>query len=203
MKIRILTVVLAMMVTLGLQPRVSAGQFHFNLGLNYVNGLNDLSDGLDDVYTAAGYDFDSVVVPVGLTFEGYYEFDFGLGIGALLGPCTAIVTETTIGGSTESDVSYIIPLGAEARYTFFRDKNVSPYIKAGVVFPIVGGDYLDSSEVGFIGAVGVEFWRTKAVGMGLEFAYDTSKVTLKGPGPAFATKEVDYPGWTASVFVRF
>jgi hypothetical protein len=204
MKTRILAIALAGMVTFGLQANATAGQFHFNLGLNYVDGLNDVSDGLEELYTSAGYIYDeSIVIPVGLTFEGYYEFDFGLGIGAALGPCTLIALETTSGGSSDTDLSYIIPLGIEARYTFFRDKNVSPYVKAGARFPVVGGDRVDSADTGFFGAVGVEFWRTKAVGMGLEFSYDTSQVTLVGPGSNPVKKDVDYPGWSAAVFVRF
>jgi hypothetical protein len=202
MKTRYLAIGLACLVTFGLQPKASAGKFYFDLGLGYVDGINDLSDGLEELYTSAGYVYDeSIVVPVAITFDAYYEFDFGLGLGAVVGPCSVIALEQVSGSSSDTDVSFIIPVGAEVRYTFFRDRDVSPYVKAGVRFPIVGGDRFDSSEVGFFGAVGLEFWRTKAVGMGLEFAYDTSQVTLVGP--TGVTKDVNYPGWTAGLFVRF
>jgi len=103
-----------------------------------------------------------------------------------VGPTAFFVVDEKFYGDYYTDdtkFSYIIPVGADLRYTLFNDRNVSPYVKVGFRYPIAGGDNLSSSssEIGVYGAVGVELWRTKTVGMGLEVGYDTSKVTLKGP----------------------
>lgn len=200
MKTRILAILLTCMVTLGLQSNVQAGRFHFNLGLNYVDGINEVSDGLKDIYGAA-YDED-IVVPVGLTLNPYYEFESGLGIGVVVGPASLIAIRQIGGGTDSTDVSYIVPVGAEVRYTLLRDKALSPYVKAGFRYPIAGGNNIDSSSLGFFGAAGVEFLHEKAVGFGLEIAYDTSEVTLTRPGTTL-TKDVKYPGLTAGLFIRF
>ena len=201
MKFRILAITLGCIVTFGLHSNAQAGRFHFNLGLNYVDGINEVSDGLKDIYGAA-YDED-IVVPVGLTLNPYYEFESGLGIGAVVGPASLIAIKQVGGGTDTTDISYIVPVGAEVRYTLLRDKALSPYVKAGFRYPIAGGDNIDSSNVGFFGAAGVEFMHEKAVGFGLEVAYDTSEVTLKGSGGFTGKKEVKYPGLTVGVFVRF
>ena len=192
-----------LLIGLGLPGPIQAGQFHFPLGITYASGIDDAVNKLDDLYTAAGYSFDeNVVIPIGLSFSPYYEFDSGLGIGLHAGPTSFIVIETTTGFfSSDTDVSYIIPVGADLRYTFLREKNVSPYLRVGVRYPIVGGPNLDSSEVGPFGAVGLDFWRTKKIGMGAEIGYDASQVTVKGP--IGNTKDLTFAGFTATVFVRF
>ena len=72
-------------------------------------------------------------------------------------------------------------------------------------YPIVGGQNVSSSDVGPFGAIGIEFWHTKPVGMGIEAGYDASRITVKGPagGPLPNTKKVTFAGFNASLFVRF
>ena len=198
--------IVTILIGLGLPRSVHAGEFHFSVAITYAQGINDAVDKLDDLYTAAGFTFDKdVVIPVGLSLSPYYEFDCGLGIGANVGPTSFIVidTRTFSGGSSSHniDVSYIIPVGADLRYTFLRDKNVSPYLRVGVRYPIVGGPNMDSSQPGPYGGIGLDLWRTKKVGMGVEVGYDASKVTVKGP--TGNTKEITFAGLTASLFVRF
>jgi len=141
---------------------------------------------------------DNFVLPVGLSLNPYYEFDFGLGIGANIGPTSLIFVDT----GWETDLNIIVPVGLDLRYTFLRDKNVSPYVRAGFRYPIVSGDYFDSSTPGFFGAVGVEFLRTKRTQFGLEVAYDTSEVTVEGPDYPYS-KDVQPYQFMVSLFVTF
>jgi hypothetical protein len=202
--VRTLAIGLACAVTLGLQTRALADAgFNFNLGLNYVDGINEVSDGLKDIYKATGTTLEEdIVVPVGLTLNPYYEFESGLGIGGIVGPASLIAIQQVGGTVDDTDISYIIPVGAEVRYTLLRDKALSPYVKAGFRYPIVSGPNVDSSNLGFFGAAGVGFFNAKAVGFGFEIAYDTSEVTLVRPNTT-ATKDVKYPGVTAGLFIRF
>src|SRR5207302_2215664 len=66
------------------------------------------------------------------------------------------------------------------RYTFLRDRDVSPYVKVGGRYPIAGGDNISSSSrPGPYGGVGVEFLRSKRISYGIEFGYDASQVRVK------------------------
>jgi hypothetical protein len=206
MKTRFIKTVTTFAACIALQGTCKAGQFHWPLGVSFTQGIFDAVDKLDDLYTAAGYDFDrQYIVPLGLTFSPYYEFDNGLGIGLNLGPTAFIAIDNHNHGyhyhSDDTDVSYIIPIGADLRYTFLRDQDISPYARVGIRYPIVGGHNLDSSDPGAFGALGVEFWRTRKVGLGAEVGYDTSRIRVKGPDGD--TKGVTYAGFTFSVFVLF
>jgi hypothetical protein len=181
-----------------------AGGFHLDVGLSYANGIQQASDKVFDLYEQAGFNVhDRYVVPVGVTVSPYYEFDMGLGVGLSLGPTSFIfVHEEFPGGNDEDKSSAIIPIGADVRYTFLRDKSVSPYLRVGVRYPIITGDFLDSSRPGPFGAVGVEIWRKKAVGFGFEIGYDASEVTVKGPTSS-PTKNVTFAGFMVSAFAVF
>jgi hypothetical protein len=82
--------------------------------------------------------------------------------------------------SEDTIFNMTLPIGLDARYTFLRDKSVSPYLRAGFRYPLVSGDFLDNSQIGPFGAVGVEFWRNKGVGLGFEVAYDGSEIDVVG-----------------------
>ena len=200
MKIQKISILLGALACATVQPSAQAGEFHFSAGLTYVQGVNKVYDALKSLYTAdESYTVgDSVVIPVGISLNPYYEFGSGVAVGLDLGPASMI----GIDYGSSVDISYIVPVGADVRYTFLRDKNFSPYVRAGIKYPIVGGPNVTSSELGGFGAVGVDLWRTKRVGVAVEVGYDTSKVTVKGP-PTSATKSVEFPGLTASLCVRF
>ena len=198
MKKQKLSILIGALACATFQPSTQAGEFHFSAGLTYVQGVNKVYDALEDLYVADGYTVgDSLVIPVGISLNPYYEFDSGLAVGLDIGPASMV----GIDYGSSVDISYIVPVGADVRYTFLRDKNFSPYIRAGIKYPIVGGPNVTSSELGGFGAVGVDLWRKNRVGMAIEVGYDTSKITVKGPGSD--TKSVEYPGLTASLCVRF
>jgi hypothetical protein len=186
-----------------------AASFHFPVGLTYASGIQDASDKLFDFYENDGYNVDRITIPVGLTFNPYFEWDNGIGAGLSVGPTTFVIVEENTysyySSSSDTKFSYAVPVGPFVRYTFLKDKNVSPYIKAGVKYPFAGGDNFGSSTIGPFGAIGVDFWRTKSVGMSVEFGYDGSRLKVKYQdrfGDELS-KKVNFPGFTASVSVLF
>lgn len=187
------------MVTLAV---ARAGEFRFPVGLAYVHGISEAADELEDLYTSAGFtisdDFD---VPISLVFSPYYEFDNGFGVGVDVGPFAVFLIETDTATGTDDDISYVVPIGAHVRYTFMRGEDFSPYLRAGVRYPIAGGDNIDSSTLGVFGSIGMELWQWRRVGMAFEAGIDTSKIELEGP--TGIKEDVLFPGFTASVMVTF
>jgi hypothetical protein len=198
--------ILVVLIGLCLPWTVQAGKFRFPVGISYANGFQEAIDDLSDWYRQDGFDVDQMGIPVGLTFDPYYEWDSGIGVGISVGPTAFMYVEENYYGynysSENTHFSYAVPVGAFVRYTLFRDKTVSPYVRVGVRYPIAGGDNLGDSEVGPFGAIGVEFLRTKKVGVSVEVGYDASKVTVKYPSRGWS-EEVTLPGFTAGVSVVF
>ena len=187
----------AMLFSVGTGPgrfSLHAGQFGFQAGLMYNMGSQEVMDKLDDNFQLT----DKFVWPAGLTLSPYYEWDSGWAVGLTVGPALVVLIDE----GSEDSTSYIVPVGADVRYTFLRDRNTAPYVRAGIRIPIVGGDYLRSGEVGAFGAVGVEFWRTKKVKAAVEIGYDSSTVEVKA-GPTGSAKRVTYPGFMAGIAVNF
>ena len=171
------------------------GGFRFPIGLTYVQGAYDVTDKLKENFRIS----DDFVWPVGLSFSPYYEFNWGLGVGVDVGPA-AIIDIQRFGAS--DNLNYIVPVGAHVRYTLLRDKDFSPYARAGFRYPIVGGDFLKDGSPGAFGAVGVEFLSTKRVSLAVELGYDTSTVKVIR-GPLGGEKNATYGGLTASLMVVF
>ncbi|MCB9913185.1 MAG: hypothetical protein H6827_09335 [Planctomycetes bacterium] len=134
------------------------------------------------------------VLPVGLSLRPYAELtDIGLGFGASVGPAMV---------GTGDYSFYVIPVGFDVRYTFFRKSKVAPYLVAGVRYAIAGGDFVETGDVGFFGGVGVELFRKPDGGMalGLEVGYDSSTIDVQVRN---TTRDVEPIGWNASVHVVF
>ena len=196
---------------------VQAGtDWRFPVGLTYVTGFNDILDRYKDNLEAEGYEVETTWnVPVGITFNPYVEFDFGLRIGGGLGPFGMILaSKSTTGrssGSSSSDY-YCLPINFNVGYTFLQKSSISPYVKAGISYPIASGDFIEGKNPGFLGAVGVEFMRKRAVGIGLEIAIDTSTVSVVketsyngyyGPIINSTTEDIKPIGTSISFFLEF
>ena len=208
MKTRYLMCVMAVLGGFCLPWSAQAGQFFFPVGLSYSYGSQQLSDKLTDYYRNDGFDVDQTSVPIGLSLNPFYEWDNGLGVGLSVGP-TAFLTvdEDVYAGSTHTETSqfsYVVPVGGFVRYTLFRDKKVSPYIRVGVKYPFAGGDNLESANVGPFGVVGVDLWRNQKVGMSVEVGYDASQVRVKyTSGGSTQSDKVTFGGFTATLSVLF
>lgn len=173
---------------------LNAGQFGLQTGVSYNQGVYDVWDKLDDNFDLT----DEFVWPVGLCLNPFYEWDSGWAVGVAVGPAAVLAIDE---GSDE-EYSFILPVGGDVRYTFLRHSNTAPYVRGGIRYPIVGGDYLDSGEIGAFGAVGVEFWRQSKVQLVLEIAYDSSSVKVER-GPLGGSRRATYAGFMAGVGVKF
>jgi hypothetical protein len=205
-KLVLISVVSTLTFGLSALPTRADVDFHFPIGISYASGLTDVTDaietGLENQY---GFGVDTFSIPVGLSLHPYIEFDFGLGVGLSIGPAQFVAIEVDTYGpgfsTSDSSFDYLIPVGADLRYTLFRDRSVSPYARVGFRYPIVGGDYLEDSSPGIFGALGVEFYRNKKVGFGIEFGYDTSEVDVSvGGGVTETVKPCEF---MISIFALF
>lgn len=200
-------------------PARAEGRFHFPVGIAYSYGIHTATDKLFDLYQQDGFDVTRIDIPVGLILNPYYEWQTsigGIGAGVTVGPTMFLVvdekTDYGYGSSDNVKFSYVVPVGAFVRYTPWPKATFAPYVRAGVKYPFAGGDNLESSSVGGFGAVGVELWRTKKVGMSLEVGYDSSQIkvkytsTLGGGGLTTGTTysdKVTSPGFTVGLSVVF
>jgi len=170
------------------------------VGLTYASGITEVGDEIEDyLESRPGVEVDRFEWPVGLTLSGGPEYSFGNAIGALglelrFGP--PIVSAVDLPDDTF--VSVLLPLGGGLRYTFLPEGNVSPYLRVGLCYIVTAGDdeFIEDGEVGFDGAVGVEFLRAKRVGVGIEVAYNSAEVKV-------ANKNVEAIGFNASVYASF
>lgn len=156
--------------SLSIVESAKANEWRFPFGLGYASGLGDLVDIYEDNLEAEGYDVDTSEWPVGLLFQPYYQFDNGLRIGVGLGPTIFIYGDAD---------HYEVPLNLNIGYSILPSSNTSPYVRCGVAYHIAGGDYVEGSNVGFFGALGVVFFRNSPVGFGIEVAYDASEIELE------------------------
>jgi len=161
----------------------SADEWRLHVGLSYVSGFSDVVDAYKDNLEAEGYAITDDVesFPIGIAFNPNYEFDSGFRLGAGLGPLMMIL----------GDREHIeIPLALKAGYSFTPSAGTSPYILAGVSYHYASGDYVDSSSPGAMAAVGIEFFRDKPVGFGVELAYDGAEVDIE-IYDSFGNKTID------------
>lgn len=155
--------------------------WHFNPGISITSGFSDLID----EYEQLGYETE-FEWPVGLTFDLYYDFGNGLGIGGGLGPAIYL------GG--DLDV-FVLPVGLDARYTFYLSASTGLYVRGGARYNIADGDYLGDSRIGPFAAIGINFGRGKKIGWGIELSYDGSSVDVDRTYPVWIAG-----GWTDGVF---
>jgi len=189
----------ALAAALALEAWAGDPSFRIQLGLSYASGAPKVQDAMKyAVESATGARVEKKFLwPVGLSVSPYLELSSGLGVGASVGPTMFMLTQNWLGPDY---FSWILPLGADVRYTFLPHREVSPYVRAGFRYPVAGGDFIDSSTIGAFGAVGVEFLRQRKIALGLEGAYDSSQVRIRG---GRFSKDVKPYQVTISVFARF
>jgi hypothetical protein len=152
-------------------PWTASGEdLRFPVGLSYVTGFGDVNDSLETSSMNKGTGDDTGYIPVNISFQPYIQLDNGLRFGAGIGPVMA----------TFGDVSYYdVPLNINAGYTFNPDANISPYFRAGLINHVLSGDYVIGSNPAVFGAIGIEFFRNRSAGIGIELSYDTSRIRLE------------------------
>jgi hypothetical protein len=158
--------VLAVLVGLGLCAPAHAVEWR--LGLAYVSGLKDVTDLYEEDLRAQGRDANvDLKFPLGLSASFVYDWLSGVRADVSLGPAFAI----------QGDVDHFeIPLGATIGYSFARNSDVSPYVRAGAMYHFASGDLYSKSKVGPIVAAGLDFTHFT-----IEVALDRSEVEFDTP----------------------
>lgn len=149
----------------------NAADWRFPVGFTYINNFGDVGDIYEENLKAEGYLVNSVEsVPIGISFHPYVQFDNGIRIGTGIGPLMLIMGDASF---------FNMPINLNGGYTFLPTGNTSPYVRAGVMFNAASGDYVEGTTPGFSGGIGVEFFRNRAVGLGIELSYDTSEIEFE------------------------
>jgi hypothetical protein len=102
------------------------GEARFAVGLSYIDGILDVSDFISDSFEDAGYDVDSLTIPVGLSLAGGYQFGFGGEIMVEVGPFSMMYIDVINGPYSGDYFNWELPVGITAGYALFSDKSVSP-----------------------------------------------------------------------------
>jgi len=210
MHARLITLALGLLVGIGSQFALRAGEtnsthrlFKCDVALVFSSGAIELHDKIEDSLIANGFDVDdSYVVPVGLTFSPYLDFECGFGLGLTVGPTEFVSVDRVSAGGSSTDINYTVPVGAFVQYELLRDGNVSPYVRVGFKYPFYGGDYIQAGSGGPYGVVGVNIWAQRRIGFGVEAGYDASEVKVNA-GPGSPAQKVKPVGFTIGVFARF
>jgi len=191
---------LCLVLLLG-QSVASSSEFQFNIGLSYIEGIDDVADSYKDNLNAQGFTvFSADSIPIGLTLQPYVQFDDFFAVGVDIGP-SAIIT---------GDRDYIgIPIALMGRYEFgpldpYDSGDLSLYVKGGVSYQYASGDYVEGSSFGVKGAVGLEFWKTKITSLAVEVAYDSSEVEIQDfTAGSTGNKEIRPSEFTVSLLLMF
>lgn len=168
-------VLFILVLVVGISTQAKA-EWRFPVGLTGVTGYGDVVDLYEDNLEAQGYiTEESWNVPVGISFQPYYEFNSGFRIGTGFGPMSYLVTS-----GTDDDVYFFnAPINANIGFTLFPKGSVAPYVRAGVIYHLAAGDYVEDVSPGFFAGIGVEFMRNRKVSLGLEVAIDTSEIEFE------------------------
>lgn len=195
MKRSLLIIVSTAIFCLSTAFSATAGEWRIPFGLTCMTGAYEFLGQIEDNLEAKGYSTDTFIWPVGITLQPYYEFDFGLGIGFGAGPLILV--------SGDAD-ALLLPVNAGLRYAFSPWAKVTPYVRAGVSYIVASGDYVEDSSTGLVGAMGVEFMRHKAVGLGIEVGYDNAVLKMEDleAGPD-ETKDINAVGLIISIQAIF
>lgn len=182
-------------------PAENRTEFHFEAGFTYASGVEKVTD---QMKTNFGFERD-YIVPVGLRLDAYAQTPSGFGYGGGVGPCEFFTVKDHnhhYSHNDDTNTSYIIPVFADLRYYFPKDGYFAPYVRAGVAYPIAGGDYIGSGTPGPVVAVGTKVWEHRIVAIGIEVGYDASKVEVKD-GYLHQAEKVRPTEFTISVFASF
>ena len=186
--------VFVVLASLLLASGQACADWNFAVGGTYLNGFTDLTDTLEDNLEDRGFIVDSTVIPIGVSFQGYTEWDSGMGLGFSVGPAMAAF----------GDIDFFnLPVGVDARYSFGPDGN-RPYVRLGARYHAASGDDIDSGSVGPFAAVGYEFRKPEAaVGWGFELAYDGAETEVVSTRSTSGTEDIKAAEFMLTVFMLF
>lgn len=169
MKTKMQSIFIVFLFPLFINTTAIAGEWRFPVHINYVDGLGKVFDLYKSNLEYKGYTLTTeFVMPVGASFNPYFQLDIGLRFGTGFGPFYLVMIE---------NYTYFgVPLNIHAGYTLLPNSSFSPYLKGGIMYHLATGDYLHSSSPGFFAAAGVIFLNDKKVNFGVEILSDLSKL---------------------------
>ncbi len=182
--------VVCMMMSVSAMARSDEG-FHFRVGLGYSSAITDIGDFYEDAYNESHRytQLDVTTIPVGLELGLSHKWSYGGRADLTFGPAVVAL------GDLEY---YDFPFALTYGHDLALNSSFGVYIRGGLALHFVGGDYDPESDLGFVGALGVEIFRDRAVTMGLEVGIDTAEVEFLG-----GAKTLDAHGSTASIYALF
>ncbi len=183
-------------------PAASTTEYHVELGFTYASGIENVLNQLEKNF---GFERNNST-SIGLKLTGYAKLENGIGFGVGVGPCSYIEVRDQNHYYHHYDdnvkSSYVIPVFADIRYYFPKAGFLAPYIRAGVAYPISGGDYIGMGDPAPLIAIGANVWEHRIVAIGIEAGYDASKVKVKS-GYLHQAEKVRPTEFTLSVFAAF
>ena len=179
--IKICLVVFFLIICVTGNDSVRAADWRFPVGYTFANGINKLENSYTENLEEEGYSVQGSFMNYGgISFNPYVELDMGLRFGIGFGPLTMILNTVEYQDTVEFESSHFeFPVIPNIGWTILPKHNTSPYLRAGYSYHIASGTYLTESRPGLMGAVGVEFFRKKMVGMGIELGIDKAEVEIE------------------------
>jgi hypothetical protein len=174
-------------------------------GLTLASGVIEMNDRFENTLNA-GQDF---YWPAGLRLEGGVEFAvckfYSLEVDVNAGPVTFVAVQSFGLGGNDDYAALLVPIGFSLRNTFLPEKPVSPYVRVGVSYIglIDRGDVplLANSRPGLDVAAGIEFFRNRRFGFGLEGGWNGAE--LDQFPDSSVEKKLNPIGWFGSVYASF
>lgn len=186
-------------------PAASTTEYHVEGGLTFASGLANVVDQLETNFRIE----DDSSWPIGIKLSAYARHANGFGYGVSIGPGEFIVIDENNDNDDDDyydrdddEWNYILPLSVDVRYYFNNAGDIAPYVRAGISYPITGGDYIGSGSPGPIAAIGAHFWHNDLLSIGAELGYDGSEIEVEA-GPFHGAQDVKSTEFTFGVFVTF
>jgi hypothetical protein len=156
------TTILAL-VALSLAGTSTAHALEWHLGVAYASDVENVADLYEENLRIEGFDAEvDLQFPLGVAVGVMYDWASGIRADGGLGPVFFI------GGDVDH---FEVPVSATVGYNFLRTADISPYVRAGIVYHFASGDYYESSSPGVFAAAGLDFER-----FSLELSVDSSEV---------------------------
>jgi len=143
--------------------------WRYALGFSYLSNVNEIKDSYKHLSKEAGNDKNIYNTTISFCFQPYYQLKNGFRAGAGIGPLILLI----------GDAHHVqVPVNMTLGYSFFMDSKISPYVRIGTSYHFASGDFYADSSPGFFGSIGIVFFNTKPVHLGLETSYDASEIKL-------------------------
>lgn len=155
-------------------PGISqASGWRIGVGPAAASGLDDITDLYEDNLNSRDLynTYESIDgIPIGVSFQAFYEQPSGLAFGVNIGPYMYIS-----GDARFRD----LPVDLGIKYLFSPESRSSAYIRLAARTHTASGSYVIENNSGGLAAIGMEFIRKRNFGLAVELGADSSSVTFE------------------------